>query len=220
MVRGEGVYRWLGEGVLVVKENDICLFVSAAAEPPAIDICFAISATTADAINTFIMMKDTIQNVIDDFGVDQVHYSTIVFASDATLLVPFDSRLSGPAQLKSLISTLPRSVGGSSLDKALVTALEAFEDNIVRPNAKKVLVIITDNTSGFQEDQISSKAKQLEQRGIRVIAVAVGSDADPKQLKYSTSDGRDVLEVPKSENPKYLSKDIMRLALIGKLTLK
>ena len=97
-------------------------------------------------------------------------------------------------------------------------ALETFNESFTRPNAKKVLVVITDNESGLDKDQIASMAVSLGERNIRVIAVAVGDEADQPELEYIASDKRDVLSVTGSVQPSKLSKDIMVLVLTGMST--
>ena len=185
-------------------------------EPPEIDLCFAISATAAKADNTFTLMKETINDVIDNYGINKIRYSVILFGSQARQVVGFDSSFTKPAQLEAYISSLDRLSGGSAIDKALEKALESFKEGIMRPNARKVLVVITDNESGLETGDIVAKAKLLDKRNIRVITVAVGDSAGQQELESIASDKRDVLTVPTSVQPNALSKDIIVLVLTGK----
>lgn len=197
------------------------LLVSPAAvlEPPEIDLCFAISATAAEANTTFSLMRETMKDVIDNYGIDKIRYSVIVFGSQARKVLGFDSDISDPVQLEALISSLSPISGDSALDKALEKVLESFGESVTRPNAKRVVVVITDNESGLEEDVIAAKARPLEQRNIRVIAVAVGDEANQQELETTASDKRDVLSVTTSVQPKKLAKDIMVLVLTGMLAL-
>lgn len=187
-------------------------------ELPEIDLCFAISATAVDANTTFTLMKETINDVIDSYGTDKIRYSVIVFGSQAIQKVGFDSAISDPDKLEELVSSLVAISGDSALDKALEKALESFKGSVSRPNARKILVVITDNESGLEENEIVTKAKLLGQGNIRVIAVAVGDLADQQELEAVASDKRDVLSVSNSAQPNKLSKDIMVLVLTGMLT--
>ena len=189
-------------------------------EPPEIDLCFAISATAANADSTFTLMKETINNVIDNYGINKIRYSVILFGSQASQVVGFDSSLTKPAQLEAHIRSLDRLSGGSAIDKALEKALESFKAGITRPNARKVLVVITDNESGLEAVDIVAKAKLLEKRNVRLITVAVGDSANQQELESIASDKRDVLTVPTSVQPNALSKDIIVLVLTGKAILR
>ena len=187
-------------------------------ETPEIDLCFAISATAAEANTTFALMTETIKDINDNYGIGKIRYSIIVFGSQARQVLGFDSGISDPAQLERFITSLNPITGGSALDKALKEALETFDENVTRPNAKKVLVVITDSASGLEEGEIMAKAKPLERRRIRVIAVAIGDGVDQTELETIATDKRDVLPVTKSVQPNKLSKDVMVLVLTGILS--
>lgn len=187
---------------------------SAVLEPPEIDLCFALSATAVDADNIFQLMKDTLKDLIDNYGIGKIRYSVISFGSQANLLLGLDSGISDPIELRQLIGSYTRASGDApALDKALEMALETFKHGVTRPNARKVLVVIVDNGSGLEEGEIALKAKQSAEKGIRVIAVAVG--ADEQELEVVASDKRDVLSVPTSIKPSNLSKEIFVLVVTG-----
>ena len=198
----------------MIRFNIDARLFSAVLEPPEIDLCFALSATAIDADNIFQLMKDTIKDLIDNYGVGKIRYSVISFGSQANLLLGFDSGISDPIKLKQRIGSYSRASGDvPALDKALEMALESFKDGVTRPNAKQVLVVIVDNGSGLEEGEIALKAKELAEKGIRVIAVAVG--ADKQELEVVASDKRDVLSVPTSIKPSNLSKEIFVLVVTG-----
>lgn len=189
-------------------------------EPPEIDLCFAISATAANADNTFTLMKETMNNVIGNYGINKIRYSVILFGSQAREVVGFNSSITKPTQMEEYILLLDRLSGGSAIDKALEEALESFKTGSNRRNARKVLVVITDNESGLESGDIVAKAKLLEERNVRLITVAVGDTANQQELESIASDSRDVLTVPKSEQPSALAKNIMVLVLTGKTFLR
>ena len=186
-------------------------------EPPEIDLCFAISATAVDANNTFKLMKDIVDDIVENYGMGKIRYSVISFGSQAKQLLGFDSGISDPEQLRNFVRSFNRISGEAALDKALETALESFKESVARPNSKKVLVVIVDNESGLEGKEIQPVARELAERNIRVVAVAVGDEADNQELELVASDKRDVLSAPKSIDPKDLSKDIMVLVLTGTL---
>lgn len=194
----------------------LCIFVSAVLEPPEIDLCFAVSATAAFANETFTLMTETINDVVDSYGIGKVRYSVVVFGSLVRQVVRFGSGITDPDKLKEEISSV-RPIGGApAIDEALEASLEAFKESKDRPNARKVLVVILDNESGLQMSDIALKAGALEKSYIRVITVGVGGDAKQEELETMASDNRDVLTVTISVQPSTLSRDIMVLVLTSK----
>lgn len=71
------------------------------------------------------------------------------------------------------------------------------------------MVVIVDKKSSSTPDEIKTNAKPLEKIDVRVIPVAVGPDADPKELEKTTGNKENMLEVPKNEKPNSLGQKIM-----------
>ena len=69
-------------------------------------------------------------------------------------------------------------------------------DISVRPNATKVLVIISDKSSGLDTSSIKRAAKPLTSRRIHVIPVSVGDEIDPNELQQTTTDPNSSVHVP------------------------
>ena len=209
------VLRKFRDSAPLMSVNNQPFLFPAVFETPEIDLCFAISATAAEANTTFALITDTIKDINDKYGIGKIRYSVVVFGSQARQVLGFDSGILDAAQLERFITSLNPMSGDSALDKALEKALESFDENITRPNAKKVLVVITDSASGLEEGKIVARAKPLEQRRIRVIAVAIGDEVDQHELESIATDKRDVLSVTTSVQPNKLSKDVMVLVLTG-----
>ena len=81
----------------------------------------------------------------------------------------------------------------------------------------QVLVVIVDRKSSNSPADIKTIADPLEKNGIRVIPVAVGSDADPEELEKTTTSKKNVIKVPKNEKPNRLGQKIMDKILTRKL---
>ena len=111
---------------------------------PEIDLAFALSSTSASSSETHKLMKDTINAIVNEYGIDRIHYSIIVFGSSPKTFVQFSEKFPRAQVLKDFVSALPRREGGPSLDEALQEGRRLFLSPFVRPNAKKVLVVITD----------------------------------------------------------------------------
>lgn len=189
-------------------------FVIAIKRVPKIDLTFAISATSGRSYSTFPLMKNTINSIINTYGTDAIHYSIIVYGSDATIQRDFADQIPDAESLKRLVSALPASRGGSSTDKALEKAKQVYEGFGVRPDAEKILVVITDKNSGLTPSEIEVAAKPLENKGVHVIPVAIGSEVNPEKLGDVSSYYK-VIAAPEDEDPDMLAKEIMKRALKG-----
>ena len=101
------------------------------------------------------------------------------------------------------------------LDQALEAAKILFEGDGVRENAKKVLVVLTDKSSGLDESQLRSAASELEGKEVEVIAVSIGDESDANELAYITPHTGNIIDAPVDENPDKLSSEILNLILTG-----
>lgn len=75
--------------------------------------------------------------------------------------------------------------------------------------------MIMDKKSGVQESLIKDAANGLYVGNIKVIPVAVGKEADTKELGTSTKDKNNLIEAPKDFAPDKLGETIMRKVLKG-----
>ena len=78
-----------------------------------------------------------------------------------------------------------------------------------RPDARKVLVVITDKKSDSTEDEITQAAVLLQNNNVRVIPVALGSEADLKELANATLDEDDVVKADTSDDPEETADKII-----------
>ena len=76
----------------------------------------------------------------------------------------------------------------------------------------QVVVVITDGRSGSTDEQLRTAAIPLEDKGIHVIAVGIGSVPDSKQLEEITQRTGDVITGPSDSNPASLGNRIMEKA--------
>ena len=180
-----------------------------AAKFPAIDIAFALSATGISADKTYKLMKDTIELIVDKYGMGSMRYSFIPYSDSANINIKFSEKYPSLEDLKAAIKALLPVSGGSNLPGALTAAKEAFEDSGVRKDATHVLVVITDKRSGASEDDIKKAAKPLQESGIVVIPVAIGNQVNAQELGSTTSDKKNVISVGVEEDPQNLMELIM-----------
>ena len=182
------------------------------------DLVFAMSANSGDADATFTLITDTVRKIMNDFGFGSgnIQYGVIVYgATVGTKLQLGDSSFKTIKDLREYIEKLPKQSSDPQIDKALQEALQIFQGPNARPGAKQVLIVLTDKKSTSSEDVIKASARVLEEKKIRVIPVAVGSEADPNELKSVTPYKDDVIEAKKDEEPWRLAREIAIKILTG-----
>ena len=75
-----------------------------------------------------------------------------------------------------------------------------------------MLVVISDQTSESTEDEIKQATLLLENNSIRVIPVALGSEADIKELSNVTFDEDDVVKAERTDDPENVADEIIMKA--------
>ena len=161
-------------------------------------------------------MKDTISWIVTEYGTDKLRYCIILFGADANIRLNFDGGVSNANDITKFVQSLPSTRGGPDLTGALKQAESAFESAGVRQEASQVLVVITDKGSDVSESDIDRAAKPLHEKGIRVVPVGVGSEADPRELE-ATNPEKSVITVPTDEKPEVLGRKIMEYVASRKM---
>ena len=82
-----------------------------------------------------------------------------------------------------------------------------------------MLVIITDKSSDKSPKDIRAAVKSLETNGIRVIAVAVGTEVDSDKEKEKPTDG-EVIETDNKKDPGSVGQKIADKIAKGKVVLR
>ena len=75
-----------------------------------------------------------------------------------------------------------------------------------------MLVVISDQTSESTEDEIKQATLLLENNSIRVIPVALSSEADIKELSNATFDEDDVVKAERTDDPENVADEIIMKA--------
>lgn len=170
------------------------------------DLAFVISATSPRASVNFAKIKETVQEVIDLYGVQKVYYSVILFGRDPTVRIKFTQQFTEDA-LKNTIGLLARPTGTPSLHAALEKAREVFNEGS-RPGSKKVVVLVVDQKSGSSIDDVKKAAGGLEEDSIKVIPVAFGNLAHPDETTATTTNKENLVKANETSDPKDTAKEI------------
>lgn len=183
---------------------------------PEVDLAFAISANAVQSDANFQKMKDVINEIVEMFGQERIHYSVIVFGSVPDVKIQFNDNFPTDVLLKTLRS-VERAVG-SALLPTLQKAQEIFK-NYSRPGVRSVLVVITDSKSDSDENGLRERAFLLEQDQIKVIPVGLGGETDDTELETLTPRKKDVVTKPDNTATKILVKVIMTKVIEGNLSI-
>ena len=155
-------------------------------------------------------MKDVINNIVEDYGTRDIRYCLILYGSEASTKFSFTNDPVDPGRLQNFVNFMPLSIPPSSPHVALEEASKAFQGRGARPNATKVLVVMTDMKGDSIEKEIESAAKPLTQMKVKVIAVAIGGAVDPDEMVNVTGDNNNVVQASVDEDPESLSKKLMK----------
>ena len=192
------------------------LSCSSAGKPPVpeLDLGFAIAASSLEADKTFQLMKDTIAEVVKGYKLDKINYGLIVFGDAASIKIQF-GRFNKVNNLLRYLAVIPKQTRGAALDEMLKEAERLFAAPGSRVHARKVLVAITDLASGLSSSQLIDAAKKWQDKDIKIVAVAIGEQADTKELEVLTST-QNIIEEPITVRPNELKSTIMEKVLKGK----
>lgn len=179
-----------------------------------VDVVFAISVTASDAQQTFSFMKKVIKIIFEKHGVDNMRPAIIVFGDVVSVRLSFDEKISELDELKERIDNLPRNTGTPDLDAALVEANRLFAG--ARLNAKKVLVIISDDASDNRPWEIRARAGKLEEEEIEVVPVGIGNEADLRQLEHTTPHKDNLIIADKDDDTDDVADEILEKILRSK----
>lgn len=192
------------------------MFLFDSANIPEIDLTFALSATSVSSERTFNLMKSTVNRIIQQYGIIRIHYSVIVFGSVSTTHFDFSRTFPNKDALIRVVSRLPKKSGDPDLAKALESVTKVYELRQVRPNAKKVLVVILDSKTVNTANELNKIVPVLVDKSVLVIGVGVGRSVNSKELQIITEENRNIIEVGITENPDELAKEIMAIILRSK----
>ena len=182
---------------------------------PEVDLAFVISATTLDSQKNFKKSKDIIKEIVGKYGVNKIQYSVATFGSTLNRNLRFDLAVDSDERLLTAIDSLVNTNRGSALAEALEDSPKIFkEESGGRAEAKKILVLITDNKSDSFADDVEDAASKVIDEGIRVIAVGLDK-ADKVELDQTTPVGEDVLVPPTDETAENIAKDVMERVFNG-----
>ena len=191
------------------------MFLSVVHEPkvPEVDLGFIISAGSSDAAENVHQLKDVIKSFIDKYAMHRLQYGIISYGKTPTIELTLTDSLKPDVTQRIEAIVMP------SGTPDLTRALELGEQLLIpgRPNAEKVLVIITDVKSASSLSKVKLAAESLDDKDIRIFAVAVGNEADSTELAIASGSSQNVINSSNTDEPGKVREDIMDKVRQGKL---
>ena len=181
------------------------------------DICIAFGTSDANAGETYKKIQEAVTSIIEKHKeYDQIRYSILPFGTNPGFVTAFGEEVDNLDKLIENVMSISRPPGQPDVIKALERAEKLFDNAPLRPRAKKFLIVFVGSKSRNGLEMLKKAAKPLEDRNIKVIAVAVGKDADPGELIKVVPNKGNLIEDEKNyEDPKKLGDEVMVIVLKG-----
>lgn len=76
-----------------------------------VDLVIAMCAVSGQLNKTFTLMKDTVKSIVDKYGTSKIHYSVVIYGTQAVPMLGFPSRAVTKEDIKKSINILPKPRG-------------------------------------------------------------------------------------------------------------
>lgn len=182
---------------------------------PLIDLTFAISATSISADSTYRLMQNTIFKIVDKYDIFRIHYSVIVFGSVLPTPIDFSTSIPNKEFLIHRVARLQKQPGPVNLVLALEDAKRVYRLQQVRPEARRFLVVIMDNPSVDNVENVNTAVTDLDSQDVVIIGVSIGNSTNPNDFERITKDPRHIINAGVNKSPVELAEEIIDAIFIS-----
>ena len=163
-----------------------------------VDLAFVFDSSDTIGVRALEDAKMLVKKMVKglELGADESRVALVVFADKVEVKARFSENLS-VKQFQDMVQNM-ESVGSigrrTRIDKALVETKLVFKEG--RDDVYKIAVVLTDGIQSEAHDTKSllSTSEPLRRAGVRVIAVAIGTQASKGRLRLMTDSMDDVKE--------------------------
>ena len=160
-----------------------------------VDLAFVFDSSDTIGVGALEDAKMLVKKMVKglELGADESRVALVVFADKVEVKARFSENLS-VKQFQDMVQNI-KSIGSRTrIDKALVETKQVFEEG--RDDVYKIAVVLTDGIQSEDHDTKSllSTSEPLRRAGVRVIAVAIGTQASKGRLRLMTDSMDDVKE--------------------------
>ena len=163
-----------------------------------VDLAFVFDSSDTIGVGALEDAKMLVKKMVKglELGADESRVALVVFADKVEVKARFSENLS-VKQFQDMVQNM-ESVGSigrrTRIDKALVETKQVFKEG--RDDVYKIAVVLTDGiqSEGRDTKSLLSTSEPLRRAGVRVIAVAMGTEASKGRLRLMTDSMDDVKE--------------------------
>ena len=160
-----------------------------------VDLAFVFDSSDTIGVRALEDAKMLVKKMVKglELGADESRVALVVFADKVEVKARFSKNLS-VKQFQDMVQNI-KSIGSRTrIDKALVETKQVFKEG--RDDVYKIAVVLTDGIQSEDRDTKSllSTSEPLRSAGVRVIAVAIGTQASKGRLRLMTDSMDDVKE--------------------------
>ena len=160
-----------------------------------VDLAFVFDSSDTIGVGALEDAKMLVKKMVKglELGADESRVALVVFADKVEVKARFSENLS-VKQFQDMVQNM-KSIGSRTrIDKALVETKQVFKEG--RDDVYKIAVVLTDGIQSEDRDTKSllSTSEPLRRAGVRVIAVAIGTQASKGRLRLMTDSMDDVKE--------------------------
>ena len=76
-----------------------------------VDLVVAMCAVSSASDQSFKLMKDTVKSIVDKYGTSKIHYSVVLYGTQARSMLIFSDKALTIEEFKGQISILPKPKG-------------------------------------------------------------------------------------------------------------
>ena len=166
-----------------------------------------------EAITRFDTEKEMAKEMIDNEKDKDILYATIVYGKDASVKSKFKD-MPDKTSLKKFIDSLTWKENGKYLHHPLAEADKIFKEH-GRPEARKVTIVFVTGKVDSTTTELKKAARKLNDNGVKIIVVKLGTDPDDKRLKAITPE-KNIVKVKENSDPKKSAKLVDEQRMKGK----
>ena len=160
-----------------------------------VDLAFVFDSSDTIGVGALEDAKMLVKKMVKglELGADESRVALVVFADKVEVKARFSENLS-VKQFQDMVQNIESIGSRTRIDKALVETKQVFKEG--RDDVYKIAVVLTDGkqSKGPEIKSLLSTSEPLRRAGVRVLAVAIGTQASKGRLRLMTDSMDDVKE--------------------------
>jgi len=177
------------------------------------DIGIILDASSSVTKKNWDETLEFVKKYAKDFklGPNNVRFGIIRFSWFPSLQFSIsDPKYWNKSSFERKVSTLKYTYGGTRTDRAIKMAEEQMfcAHCKVRPDAHKVLLVLTDGKASMMSAPMSEVTKNMKKNGVKIVAIGVGKSVDTDELNDIATDEKHVFTM---HSYQYLDDPVNRL---------